>query len=145
MKTRSTITAGMLLAVIVSVSGALADAIKTTSGEIVSGQIASFRRNATTPAESVFVIEVDGRPKTIPLSDVDQILFDRVGPGRGAGKANADAAGAKQTEDSSADAKGEYWLSSTGKRHNSSCRHYKSSKGRPCGKDDGSPCKLCGG
>ena len=36
-------------------------------------------------------------------------------------------------------------LSSSGVRHNSSCRHYTSPKGRPCGPTDGRPCRLCGG
>jgi cell division protein FtsB len=31
------------------------------------------------------------------------------------------------------------------KRHNPSCRYYKSSNVRPCGPHDGIPCKLCGG
>lgn len=31
------------------------------------------------------------------------------------------------------------------KRHNSSCRYYKSSNTRPCGPHDGIPCKVCGG
>ncbi len=39
-----------------------------------------------------------------------------------------------------------YWLTAkSGKRHNESCRYYKSSKGHPCGPDDGTPCKICGG
>lgn len=37
-----------------------------------------------------------------------------------------------------------YWLSKTGKRHNSSCRYYKC-KGRPCSKDEGVACKVCKG
>ena len=39
----------------------------------------------------------------------------------------------------------EYWLSSSNKRHNSKCRYFKKSKGKSCGKDDGTPCKICGG
>ena len=38
-----------------------------------------------------------------------------------------------------------YWLSRTGKRHNSHCRYYKTTAGRPCGPDEGVPCKICGG
>jgi cell division septum initiation protein DivIVA len=38
-----------------------------------------------------------------------------------------------------------YWLSSSGKRHNSNCRLYGTSRGRPCGASDGAACKLCGG
>lgn len=37
-----------------------------------------------------------------------------------------------------------YQLSSSGKRHNSRCRYFKSS-GEPCGPHDGEPCKVCGG
>lgn len=40
---------------------------------------------------------------------------------------------------------GGWWLSSRGRRHNSKCRYYKMGKGRPCGKEDGDPCKKCGG
>jgi len=41
---------------------------------------------------------------------------------------------------------GEYWLtSSSGVRHNDSCRYYKKSKGNPCGPDAGTACKVCGG
>jgi len=39
-----------------------------------------------------------------------------------------------------------YWLTiSSSKRHNSACRYYKASRGRPCQKDEGIPCKICGG
>lgn len=39
-----------------------------------------------------------------------------------------------------------YWItSSSRKRHNSSCRYYQSSNGRPCTADEGIPCKICGG
>ncbi|NQT14254.1 MAG: thermonuclease family protein [Planctomycetes bacterium] len=41
---------------------------------------------------------------------------------------------------------GDYWLTtSSGVRHNSSCRYYKKSNGSPCGPDAGTPCKVCGG
>jgi len=39
-----------------------------------------------------------------------------------------------------------FWLtSSSKKRHNSSCRYYKTSNGSECGANDGTPCKVCGG
>jgi regulator of replication initiation timing len=39
-----------------------------------------------------------------------------------------------------------YWITtSSGVRHNSSCRYYKNSRGRLCGPDEGRPCKICGG
>ncbi|MFC1596577.1 thermonuclease family protein [Planctomycetota bacterium] len=41
---------------------------------------------------------------------------------------------------------GDFWLtSSSGVRHNSSCRYYKKSNGSPCGPDAGTACKVCGG
>jgi hypothetical protein len=39
----------------------------------------------------------------------------------------------------------EFWVSTTGKRHNSSCRYYKTSKGSIGTKNSGVPCKICGG
>ncbi len=43
--------------------------------------------------------------------------------------------------------KGGYWLNtSTGTRHNSKCRYFgKTKNGRPCGPNEGKPCKICGG
>jgi hypothetical protein len=39
-----------------------------------------------------------------------------------------------------------HWLtSSSGKRHNNTCRWYHNSRGRPCRADEGTPCKICGG
>lgn len=41
---------------------------------------------------------------------------------------------------------GSHWMtSSSGKRHNSGCRYFRTSKGRPCGPSDGVACKICGG
>lgn len=41
---------------------------------------------------------------------------------------------------------GTYWLTtSSKKRHNSGCKYYMKSKGRPCEKDEGTACKICGG
>lgn len=42
--------------------------------------------------------------------------------------------------------KATYWMtSSSGKRHNSKCRYFKTSGGRLCGANDGVACKICGG
>ena len=39
-----------------------------------------------------------------------------------------------------------YWITlSSRKRHNSSCRYYQNSNGRPCSPEEGIPCKICGG
>ena len=41
---------------------------------------------------------------------------------------------------------GGHWLSSEKqRRHNSKCKYYKLGRGRPCRKDEGTPCKRCGG
>jgi endonuclease G len=40
---------------------------------------------------------------------------------------------------------GKYWISSTNKRHNSSCRYYQKSKGQSGGESEGVACKICGG
>jgi len=48
-------------------------------------------------------------------------------------------------ETESADCDTCYWCTKSGKRHNSNCKYYKTTKGRPCGPDDGVACKLCGG
>ena len=39
-----------------------------------------------------------------------------------------------------------YWLTiKSGIRHNSKCHYYQNFKGRPCTKDEGRACKICGG
>jgi micrococcal nuclease len=39
-----------------------------------------------------------------------------------------------------------FWLTtSSRKRHNSTCRYFQNSDGRPCGPNEGTPCKICGG
>ena len=39
-----------------------------------------------------------------------------------------------------------YWISQKSKiRHNKRCRNYRKVKGKPCGPNDGKPCKNCGG
>ena len=41
---------------------------------------------------------------------------------------------------------GGFWLTTKSmRRHNSKCRYYKMGKGRPCERDEGVPCKKCGG
>lgn len=40
----------------------------------------------------------------------------------------------------------EFWLSTNSmKRHNSGCKNFKKTRGRPCTKDEGQPCGICGG
>lgn len=40
---------------------------------------------------------------------------------------------------------GSYWISSTGKRHNSRCRYHGTGKGRSGSATEGQACKICGG
>ena len=54
-------------------------------------------------------------------------------------------AGNSKVRKSEADTGGKYWISSTNKRHNSTCRYYQKSKGRLGGKNEGVACKVCGG
>lgn len=40
----------------------------------------------------------------------------------------------------------EFWLSTKSqKRHNPGCKNFKKTRGRPCKKDEGKPCGICGG
>ena len=39
----------------------------------------------------------------------------------------------------------EFWLSKSGKRHNSDCRYFKKSEGKSCSEDEGTACGICGG
>ncbi len=56
------------------------------------------------------------------------------------------AAKVKNTASSPQQAEQSFWITtSSSKRHNSSCRYYKNSKGRACSRDEGIPCKICGG
>ena len=67
-----------------------------------------------------------------PVIDLTKVLEAREVEG-------ADVNG-KATDD------GGFWLTTKSmRRHNSKCRYYKMGKGRSCGKDDGIPCKKCGG
>lgn len=47
----------------------------------------------------------------------------------------------------SSDSSAEYWLStSSNVRHNAGCRYYKNTKnGRICARNEGKPCRVCGG
>lgn len=48
-------------------------------------------------------------------------------------------------KEENSDKDGKYWISKTGKRHNSSCRYFKNSNGQFGDKESGVPCKVCGG
>ena len=51
-----------------------------------------------------------------------------------------------ETATSNTESSGKYWISSTGKVHNSGCRYYGSSnKGRYTDSPSGTNCKVCGG
>ena len=61
---------------------------------------------------------------------------------RGEKGAAVDEEAAKVKPDNEND---EHWLSGSGKRHNSSCRYFKTGNGRICTESEGVPCRVCGG
>jgi|ERR1044071_1555656 hypothetical protein len=81
-----------------------------------------------------------------------RLLGEKIEVGAGAAApaptAATNGAGGLQTHqvEAATDGKSSRWLSSAdGKRHNSNCRYFKTTEGKPCGPDEGKPCKLCGG
>jgi len=76
-----------------------------------------------------------------------RLLAEKAGTNRIA-LPTANPAGGVQTNgvNSGTDSPLTYWFSTgSGQRHNSRCRYYKVTEGRPCGPDEGKACKLCGG
>jgi hypothetical protein len=74
--------------------------------------------------------------------------WDLDDPAANAGKgAGGKAAGQRKATAGSNDQQSlTHWLTtSSNKRHNSSCRWYRTSRGQPCRADEGIPCKICGG
>jgi hypothetical protein len=129
-----------------AVSTALADVVVMKTGERISGTVTRYEHGEQTLANSHFVIDVAGEEKKIPLFKIDTVTFARDEMAANAGGPHPTAPPARTALGSVDDSKdGTHWLSSTGKRHNSSCRYYRSSKGRPCKSTDGVACKNCGG
>lgn len=146
----------LTIATWLAVSAALADVVVMKSGAQITGKVTRFERGEHSLASSHFVVNVDGEEQEIPLFKIDTVTLDRVGdaaaaagsrPLSAAGLPPAQTAPSRQKDSERADnsESGGHWISSTGKRHNSSCRYYKSAKGRPCGAKDGVACKVCGG
>ena len=136
------------------VSTAVGDVIVMKSGEKLTGKVTRFEHGQTSLANSRFVVDVGGKEQDVPLFKVESVTFGG-GPSAQGSTATtvrpfvvpaSPPASPRASITKPSDTKsGDYWLSSTGKRHNSSCRYYKSSKGRPCGATDGVACKTCGG
>lgn len=151
--------AAALLVMLVAVAAIASDTLTTTTGEKITGRVLRFQRNHSAAASSVFVIEVDGKEQSIPLHRLEEIAFDGAAPtdrvtSKPSRSATAPRASTPQKavgpapaagSQSTAPRGGSFWLSSTGKRHNASCRYYGSGKGRSCGASDGVACKVCGG
>jgi len=134
------------------VSVALADVIVMKTGEQITGRVARFERGEHSLANSHFVIEVDGKEREVPLFKIDTVTF--AGGAVAAGQPPRTSAALpaaslppakKPAASDDREESGGHCLSATGKRHNSSCRYYGSSKCRPCGPKDGVACKVCGG
>ena len=89
------------------------------------------------------------------LRTENQALRLQLGQGKGEAATNQDSGQQTtsethtkvvQKEQSPQQAEQSCWLTtSSTKRHNQGCRYYKTSKGRPCTKSEGIPCKVCGG
>lgn len=139
---------------VVALSPAIADTITTKTGDTIRGTVKQFRTNHHATASSAFVVEVDGHEQTIPLHKVETITFEPrpaggapvaagvAGPARKSSRSSSES-GAVEESKSESDS---HWLTtSSHKRHNSKCRYFKTGKGRPCGPDEGTPCKVCGG
>ena len=76
-----------------------------------------------------------------------RLLAEKAGAGRLTNPAPAPVSGVQSSvADPGPDSALAYWLStSSGQRHNSRCRYFKTGEGRFCGAEDGKACKLCGG
>lgn len=79
--------------------------------------------------------KVEGNPVTPPATNsVTEVQTNQVGGAR--------------TNQATAEVESQltHWFTtSSGKRHNSHCRYFKTTEGRLCGPDEGKACKLCGG
>ena len=132
--TTVTVMAAVLLAVVAAFG---ADTITTTNGEKILGEVVGFERNPSDMKKSWFVIKADGKRKYIVLDEIEGVDFGGAG-----GTVESNPPNQVKAE---APTDGAWWLSSSGKRHNSGCRYFKTSKGRACGAGDGVACKVCGG
>lgn len=133
---------------------AVADTIKLKSGKTIVGAVHDFETGKT-PDAAAFVVLVDGEHRTIPAAEVETIRFSHgVGTHRtpvessvsgGARTPTARKSGVAEADETPSGG-GSHWLTtSSRKRHNERCRYYKTGNGRPCGPDEGIPCKICGG
>ncbi|MBN2035966.1 MAG: hypothetical protein JW768_04420 [Chitinispirillaceae bacterium] len=83
-------------------------------------------------------------------SEVDRLEAEVHKLSRALKQQGADSAGLVASKDTTNERRAvsekKYWLTTSSRtRHNSSCRYYKTTAGRPCGPKEGSPCKRCGG
>jgi len=76
-----------------------------------------------------------------------RLLAEKAGTGKGANPATVAPGGIQGSVGSPGpDSSLACWLStSSGQRHNSRCRYFKTGEGRLCGSEEGKACKLCGG
>lgn len=64
---------------------------------------------------------------------------------RGLWKATSPTPPWQYTQGAPVEAKGPFWISDSGKTHNSTCRYYRNSKGVESATPAGEDCKVCGG
>jgi hypothetical protein len=136
--------------------GLAVDTITLKDGQTLAGRVMSFETNAGDPGSSRFEVDVDDEIRLIPLHKIASIQFGEANgslattsPQRSAPTTQARSTTATTTPRPAAHERageGEHWLTaSSNKRHNSTCKYYKATKGRPCGAKEGIPCKACGG
>jgi len=154
MRSKTTLHLLVWVAVAVAIVPAAGDTITTKVGDTIRGTVRQFRHNHHATAISAFVVEGDGEEQTIPLHKIETITFEprtqQAAPGvadRTSTRSSARQSMVSQGESDRPESdSGGYWLTtSSGRRHNASCRYYNSSKGRPCGPNEGTACKVCGG
>jgi hypothetical protein len=139
----------MILAV--ALSSAIADTITTKTGETIHGTVKQFRANHHSTANSAFVVVVEGEERVIPAQEVETVTFGPRPPAAAmtAGRPSPTRTSARQSprlsDEPQADSAPHWLTTSSRKRHNERCRYYKTTNGRPCGHEEGTPCKICGG
>lgn len=144
------------IALLLAAVPAAGDTITMKTGEKVTGTVQQFQTMSGEKTAGAFMVEVDGHKRLITIEKIEAIEFGPTAGGRAA--ATAGRPGRKPSSPTAkqgllSEAPGaagqselKHWMTnSSRKRHNEKCRYYKTGDGRPCGPDEGVPCKVCGG
>jgi hypothetical protein len=120
-----TVTAGALVCIVTFTSSLVAQTSKLSAEEelaAVRKEVQALREENQTLRRLLATLS----PASVPITPSTATVSQPVAPATAAAETG-------------------FWMSSTGKRHNSKCRFYKNTQGYPCGPNDGIACKLCGG